>query len=151
MKICCCTGHREIPDDKIEFVKQELSREILLAVKEGYTHFISGMARGTDLYFAEIVAELRKENESLHLEAALPYRARVKAKDKMFREVLNQCTEIGILSEAYNPGVFMKRNRWMVTESQRVIAVYDGRERGGTAQTMRLASAQGLEVRIIEI
>jgi len=61
------------------------------------------------------------------------------------------CNEVGCHSDKYNPGVFSKRNRWMVSEPQRVIAVYDGRERGGTAQTMRLASAAGLELHIIEV
>lgn len=39
----------------------------------------------------------------------------------------------------------------MVAQSQRVIAVYDGREKGGTLFTMRAAHVQGREIRLIEI
>lgn len=151
IKFCCVTGHRKLPADKIEYVKRELRREILLAIEDGYTYFISGFAEGTDLYFASIVAEIKKENPDIYLAAAIPYRNRIKAKDELFIELLGQCNEIGCHSESYNPGVFMKRNRWMVQESERVIAVYDGRERGGTAGTLRYAYAMERDVRIIYI
>ena len=45
----------------------------------------------------------------------------------------------------------MNRNRYMVAQSQRVIAVYDGREKGGTLFTMRAAHVNEREVRVIEI
>ena len=45
----------------------------------------------------------------------------------------------------------IRDSRYMVAESQRVIAVYDGRERGGTLFTMRDAHAAGREVRVIRI
>ena len=45
----------------------------------------------------------------------------------------------------------MQRNRYMAGESQRVIAVYDGRECGGTLFTMRYAHSIGREVREIRI
>ena len=39
----------------------------------------------------------------------------------------------------------------MVAQSQRVIAVYDGRDKGGTLFTLRDAHVQGREIRLIEI
>ena len=39
----------------------------------------------------------------------------------------------------------------MAVESQRVIAVYDGRDRGGTLYTMRYAHTLEKEVRVIEV
>jgi len=149
MKTCCCTGHRKIPADKIEYVKQELRREISQAVEDGYTHFISGFAKGTDLIFASIVADLMKDNPALTLEAALPYRNRMNTTDRLFRRLLPMCRTVSIHSEKYNPACYMKRNREMVFCSQRVIAVYDGREKGGTIFTMRCAYTQGREVRVI--
>lgn len=151
IKSCCVTGHRDIPADQIDHVKQELRREILVAIEDGYNRFISGFAEGVDLMFAAIVAELKKENDSLWLEAAIPYRNRVNSPDPVFIELLGQCKSVGIYSEEYSPNCFMKRNRIMVSESQRVIGVYDGRERGGTAGTLRFAYSQKKEVRIIKI
>lgn len=58
-KICMVTGHRKVDPNKIDLVKAELRKKILLAVEDGYTHFVSGFAEGVDLWFASIVAELK--------------------------------------------------------------------------------------------
>ena len=110
-KTCCVTGHRDIPEDRIAYVEQELRREVLAAIQDGYTRFISGFAEGADLMFAAIVAEQKE----------------------------------------HAPSCFLERNRYMAGESQRVIAVYDGRERGGTLFTMRYAHSIGREVREIRV
>ena len=76
MKICCVTGHRDIPEALTEQVRQDLIREVEKAIQDGFTYFISGFAKGTDLLFAEIVLEKQKEHEAVQLEAAIPYRNR---------------------------------------------------------------------------
>lgn len=62
--LCCFTGHRPeklgAPEEKI---KAALKKEIRTAVSEGYSVFISGMARGVDVWAAELVLELREEGE----------------------------------------------------------------------------------------
>ena len=150
VKTCMVTGHRNIPPDKIDHITNELRREILTAIEDGYTHFMSGFADGADLIFAAIVADLKSENAALTLEAAIPYRGRVKTGTKLFHDLLSQCDVIGIHSESYAPGCFHKRNRFMVSASQRVIAVFDGRENGGTRATMRHASLQNKEMKMID-
>lgn len=150
---CCVTGHRDIPDDQVEYVKKELRREIDQALEDGYTHFISGFADGVDQYFAEIVAEKRQENEKLQLEAAVPYRKRMLAlcENTDTMRLLMACTIIGVHGEAYTSNCFTKRNRFMVTHSLRLIAVYDGREKGGTLSTMRMAQRMRRQVRKISV
>lgn len=64
-KTCCVTGHRDIPEDRIAYVEQELRREVLAAIQDGYTRFISGFAEGADLMFAAIVAEQKEHNPDL--------------------------------------------------------------------------------------
>ena len=120
------------------------------AIDDGYTHFISGFAEGVDLYFAEIVAELKSEY-NITLEAAIPYRNRMKTKDVVFKQSIRHCDIIGILAEEYTKSCFMNRNRFMVQVSGRVIAVYDGREKGGTLFTMRYASTLEKEIKIIKL
>jgi len=151
VKACCVTGHRSIPAGKLEYVKGELQREILQAITDGYTHFISGFAKGVDLLFASIVADLMKDNPALSLEAALPYRNRMNTTESLFRRLLPACKMVSIHSGKYSPACYMKRNREMVSLSQRVIAVYDGRGKGGTLFTMRYAYTQEREVRVIKI
>ena len=75
-KVCCVTGHRDIPTDRAVYVEQALRREVLAAIEDGYTRFISGFAEGTDLMFAAIVAEQKEYIPNLYLEAALPYAGR---------------------------------------------------------------------------
>ena len=59
-KTCCVTGHRDIIEKRIAYVEQELRREIVTAIEEGYTRFISGFEEGADLMFAAIVAEQKR-------------------------------------------------------------------------------------------
>ena len=60
IKTCCVTGHRDILAEQMDRIQELLRREILAAIGDGYTHFISGFAAGTDMCFAEIVAELKE-------------------------------------------------------------------------------------------
>ena len=57
---CSFTGHRpqKLRQSENE-VKAALEKEILRAITEGFTVFISGMARGVDIWAAEIVLRLR--------------------------------------------------------------------------------------------
>ena len=138
-KTCCVTGHRDIPEARIAYVEQELRREVEEAIAEGYTRFISGFAEGVDLMFAAIVAE------------QIPYAGRLKTKNQQFQKLLRACKGVKVVCQEYAPSCFMQRNRYMAGESQRVIAVYDGRERGGTLFTMRYAHSIGREVREIRV
>jgi uncharacterized phage-like protein YoqJ len=148
-KSCCVTGHRDIPAVQTVYVKEELRRQIQLAVADGYTHFISGMAEGADLYFAAIVAEMKAANPNITLEAAVPYRKRLEAKNKDFQRLIKLCDSVHVTAETYAKSVYINRNMYMVGKSERVIAVYDGRGDGGTAFTIRYAGARGREVIII--
>lgn len=122
-KTCCVTGHRDIPEEQIDDVKQSLEREVDRAIRDGFTSFLSGFAEGTDLLFAEIVAERIAENPALQLRAAIPYRGRLEAlkETEQTKKLLDLCTEIYVAAETYNPGVYAKRNRCMVERSERVL------------------------------
>lgn len=152
-KTCCVTGHRDISWEQIDFIKEALEREIDAAIAEGFTRFMSGFADGADIIFARIVAEKRLENTNLRLEAAIPYRNRLLRllDDEMLKPLLLSCTDISIHGERYDSGVYMDRNRYMVSTSDRVIAVYDGRQTGGTANTLRYARSLHKDVREIAI
>lgn len=144
-KTCCVTGHRNIPEEQMDRIQKLLRQEILAAIEDGYTHFISGFAAGADLLFADIVAEL-KEIYPITLEAAIPYPGRMKTPDETFQRLIRCCDTVKIHSDTYFKGCYMRRNRYMVDQSQRVIAVYDGRPTGGTAATVRYAKEKDVRV-----
>ena len=140
------TGHREIPAEQIDRIRELLRREILNAIGDGYSHFISGFAAGGDLLFADVVAEL-KERYPITLEAAIPYPGRMKTPDETFQRLIRCCDTVKIHSDSYFKGCYLRRNRYLVDQSQRVIAVYNGRPTGGTAATVRYA--MGKDVRVV--
>ena len=152
-RTCCVTGHREIPKEQIKYVKEALKQEIDTAVANGYTNFISGFAEGVDQFFAEAVLEKKKGNPDLRLIAAIPTRQRLNSLQKKEREsiLLDACSDIVVIMENYLPSVYEKRNRYMVENSDRVIAVYDGRKKGGTAGTIRLTHKLNKELRTISV
>ena len=152
-KTCCVTGHRDIPAEQIDYVKDALRREIKKAISDGFTCFLSGFADSVDQYFAEIVVDLQKVNPALQLTAVLPYQKRLdslRAREQT-RVLLDACTEVKVIREEYQPSVYSHRNRYLAENSDRVIAVYDGRENGGTVGTIRFAHVLKKELREIPV
>lgn len=150
-KACCVTGHRDIPAEKWGLVQERLKEEIEKAIQDGFTTFITGMADGVELLFAELVIEQKERHPQLRLGADIPYRNRLHVKAPMFQKCLKHCDGIHVQQEKYSSNCFMNRNRHMVTLSSRVIAVYDGREKGDTLFTMRYAQVMKREIREIRI
>lgn len=154
MHRCCFTGHR--PEKLIrseEEIKAALREEISQAVQDGLTVFITGMARGVDLWAAEIVLDLRKRNQEVKLICAIPHEGfdtRWSASWKqLYHHVLDNADLVRIITSGYHTGVYQIRNKWMVNHSARVIAVFNGQP-SGTKNTIDYAECQGVPVRIIE-
>lgn len=150
-KKCCVTGHREINSEKIPYIREKLREEIIKCIENGYSTFYSGFAKGVDLIFADVVVDLKKEYPHIKLEAAIPYRGRLNTKDKEFHRLLKECSKVHVLAEKYVKSTLLNRNRFMVQNSDTLIAVYDGREKGGTLFTIRYAHAIKKRVVLIDI
>ncbi len=125
-KTCCCTGHRPkgfpfkygIDKQKHKAYLEMLEEKIKLAITEyGITNFISGMAIGTDIDFAEIVLKLRNIYP-VTLECAIPcpdQTLKWNVNDKMrYDGILKRADKISVVSERYTPECMLKRNRYMV-------------------------------------
>ena len=71
---CCFTGHRPeklmIPEARLALL---LEGEIRKAITRGFTTYITGMAKGTDLVAGEIILRLREQDDRLKLICALPH------------------------------------------------------------------------------
>ena len=130
-----------------------MEQEVDRAINEGFTCFISGFAVGVDLLFAKIITEKITENPTIKLIAAIPYQRQLDTlkKSERTKALIDLCTEIYIAAEEYSHRVYAKRKRYMVEHSDRVIAVYDGREKGGTVGTIRLAHTMRKELREISV
>lgn len=151
---CCFTGHRPEKLNRTErAIKSDLKKEIKLAIKDGYTVYLTGMARGTDLWAAEIVLALRKRNKDLKLICAVPYEGFElrwsEPWQNLYQQILAEADLVKVVGNGYHPGIFQIRNEWMVDRSSRVIAVYNGQP-GGTRNTICYADRHSIPVRSID-
>lgn len=152
---CCFTGHRP---EKLNMPETEviawLESEIRKAIDDGFVTFISGMARGVDIWAAEIVLRLRDEDKPIHLICASPFEGFERSWSdewkQRYTEVMRQADIVKFVSPGYNRACFQIRNKWMVDHSSRVVAIYNG-EPGGTKNTIDYSQKQGVSIRAIKM
>lgn len=159
---CCFTGHRpeKLPwrDDEDApaclALKARIARALEELYRRGYRHFITGMAKGADLYFAEAVLALRGRCPDVVLEAAVPCASQADrwtaAEQARYRAILDQCDLESLIQQHYDRFCMFRRNRYMVEHSSLLLAVYDG-SKGGTRYTIGYAVDCGLEILQLEI
>lgn len=149
---CCFTGHRpeklSISEKELENLLQE---EIRNAIADGFTTFISGMARGADILAAELVLKERQTNPKLRLICALPFQGFGDNWSQKWRDrrnaILHQADLIQSICSGFSYSSYQRRNEWMVDHSARMIAIYNGSS-GGTKNTIQYAQQKGISVLI---
>ncbi len=161
-KYCCFTGHRpqNLPCGFNEThpaclkIKYQLKRLIKgLIDKKNVTHFISGGALGVDIWAMEIVLELKEEYPNITLEAAIPCRSQSdrwnSKSQERYNRLLSSCDKVTLVGERYTADCMMKRNKYMVDNSDYVIAVWNGTP-SGTGKTVKYAVSRKKEVFYID-
>lgn len=147
---CCFTGHRP---EKLSLseseVKPLLEKAIDNAIADGYVTFITGMAKGTDIWAAEIVLEKKKQNDTLHLICAVPHpdfeKRRGFFEEQRYDRIIKNADYVTTISDHYYKACYQKRNEWMVDRSSLVIAVWNGQP-SGTKNTIDYANRKGIRV-----
>lgn len=147
------TGHRpnklggfNIPNPTYDFVVKSI-RDLLIDLKPEKA--ISGMALGVDQWAAEICLEL-----GIPLTAAVPFVGQEKiwpvSSVVKFNEILDKATEKVIVSPGgYAAWKMQVRNQWMVDNSDKVIAVFDG-SKGGTGNCVEYIKKVGKPLIIVD-
>lgn len=154
-KRACFTGHRpeklKVEENAVHTV---LSNAIDEAIADGFQTFITGMARGVDIWAAEIVLDRQVKNPWIHLICAIPHPDFEKkwAPDwqKRYHAILAQADYLKTVCKGFSMESYQIRNEWMVDKSARIIAIYNG-TRGGTAHTIAYGERQGVEIRKYEV
>lgn len=160
-KKCCFTGYRP---QKLAYLKEETSKEyqrlyrlltklIRAAIDEGYDYFISGFAEGVDLMAAEIVLQLKNDGFDITLEAALPAMNQTEYWDDyqkgVYYVLLDKADYRTCVEQKMTKYSCLKRDAYMVDQSDLVIAVFDG-QKGGTAYTLKCAKEKQRNLWIID-
>lgn len=153
--IICVTGHRpdklygyDISDIRYLFLKQKIKK---ILIDKQATEGITGMAMGADMIFALAVIDLKDEGYNIKLRCAIPcLKHTSKWFDKktlnMYNYILSRADEKIIVSERnYDNFVMQQRNEYMVDNSDKIIAVYNGSS-GGTKNCIDYALSKNKEI-----
>ena len=100
------------------------------AIADGYVTFITGMAKGTDIWAAEIVLEKKRRGFF---------------EERRYNRILKNADYVTIISDHYYRACYQKRNEWMVDRSSLVIAVWNGQP-SGTKNTIDYADRKDVKV-----
>ncbi len=158
---CCFSGHRpeRLPwgydeeDPRCRLFKERIIQSIEALYRQNVRHFISGMAQGTDLYFAEAILSLQSYYSDMSLECARPCESQAdnwsQAQQLRYHSILSRCQYETMVQHTYSRGCMQRRNRYMVEHAAFLIAAYDGKAKGGTAQTVAFAEKKGLHLTIL--
>lgn len=150
MRRCAFTGHRpeklNIPEWEVrKFLRQAIEQ----AYADGFNVFISGVARGVDLWAADIVLLMKEEHPDIKLMCAVPfigYDSKWSAKQRSeCQRILKSADHVVTVCKGYSDGCFQRRNEWLVDHATRLIAVWNGKP-SGTGNAVRYALAQKVEV-----
>jgi uncharacterized phage-like protein YoqJ len=145
--ILCGTGHRPEkiggynPTVYAKLVK--LAEKHLLLLKP--ERVISGMALGWDQALADATNNLK-----LPLIVAIPFQGQESvwpeaSRDKYF-SILDKATDVVYVSEpGYSVEKMQTRNRWMVDQSDLILAIWNG-SKGGTYNCIQYAKKQHKEI-----
>ena len=144
LRACFFTGHRVLPVNRTEEIRQLLREHIeRLIIEYDVRYFISGGAIGFDTEAAEAVIEMREKYPHIKLVMYLPcygQSSRWDAKKKYrYRLILSKADETVYITEGeYEDGCMQKRNARMIQDAFFCIA-FCMKTASGTGATLRAA------------
>lgn len=143
------TGHR--PDKLYNKQGFIFSKLIEYLGKEKPEKCISGMCIGVDLLAAESCYCL-----NIPFIAAVPFvgqEDKWRMEDKLrYNFFLSKAAEVKIISDSgYDAWKYQVRNKWMVNNSDRLLAVYNGDMKGGTFNTIKYAKSINKPIHYIDL
>jgi len=146
--VCCFTGHRKIPQDKIVELNTRLEEEVENLIHQGVCVFRIGGAKGFDMLAACVIIKMQLEFPFIRFELILPYKIPSTKPDKFmdtYGFVPTYADYIEYTSERYYRGCMQKRDRRLVEDCQ-VCICWQTQSTGGTSYTVDYAKKKGLRI-----
>ena len=150
-KVCCFTGHRVLPQEKREEIREATRKQTEKLILRGVQCFRVGGAVGYDTLAAQVLFELREKYPEIQVELYYPYEGfsySWSEEEIEEYERLWPCYDrrICVCETKVRPAyAYLKRDRAMVDGAGYVIA-YCTKKREGTVYTVRYAERCGCEV-----
>lgn len=150
------TGHRDLTDAQMAWLRPELDRVLHKLVREhGTTDAHTGMAIGADTDFGWSALNARL---ALHAHVPFPQQPNKWPREQQdsYRRLLERCTTRKVYGSYYDVGLFFARNDGLldaIDPGGVLVAVWDPRQRGksGTFDTVRKAAERGLPVIHVDV
>lgn len=127
-----------MPKNQIPTIEAKLTEKLKKLMIQGTTHFIVGGAVGFDTIAAQKILDLRNDYNKIKLILAIP------CEDQSSK--WSDEDKVIYISKKYEKDCMLKRNRYMVSNSDCVIVAWNGRKRGGTYYTLNYAKKLGKEI-----
>lgn len=104
----------------------------------------SGMALGADTVWAQVICDLKDfYGDEVRFVAHVPFPGQPdrwpEASQGVYRSLLERADEVRTYGNEYTAAVMQLRNARMIDAADRLVAVFDGVDAGGTANAVRYA------------
>ncbi len=159
----CFTGHRTekfldnvflSEEATLNTIKTLLALMTADAYSRGAKYFITGMARGVDLWAGELLLYMQSFLPDVHIIAAVPHPKHERSFNKRDKELLyrigNAADAVICVSPQTGNWCYLKRNDYMLANSAAVLGVIHT-SKGGTAYTLKKASSFSVKSHIIDV
>ena len=125
-RTACFTGHRDIPESRVEILEKLLDKAIEQLYGEGVIFYGAGGSYGFDVLAEKAVLRAKEQHNDIALILVLPckdqdkyWNAKMKAE---YAEIISKADKVVYTSETYSKGCMHKRNRHLVEYSEYCIA-----------------------------
>ena len=151
MRSISFTGHRKLSEDA-SLLTQRLYQRLKEEIQNGATNFNTGGALGFDSIAAAVILKLREVYPQIRLNLILPcsneeQTEKWSEKEKQeFYRILALADTVEYTSEHYYNGCMKKRNLRLVELADICFCYWNGGQRSGTAQTVRMAQRKNIMV-----
>ena len=146
---CCFSGHRSLPPETMDFVRQRTERAIRDLYLQGFRTFIVGGALGYDTMVAVLLFQIRTEIPEIRVVLAYPYEGYNSSwtlqQWQAYRDRLLRYNEVVCVSEQASRYAYWARDRYMVDRSSLCVG-YCIDAASGTGYTMSYARQKGVHV-----
>ena len=117
--------------------------------------FYTGMAWGTDIICAEIVLQIKCLTD-FHpkLICVIPFQKQYETWPESYqlryKAILEQADELVRISDDFHKKCLWERNKYIIGQCGHLIAVYDGKSKGGTAEKIEMAKRKDAKIVVID-